>query len=118
MNHFDKKPIELPSIDVSTYEFSMEAQKEMRTILFFGKALNINSKEEIQVVKKSRRPDIPVWERSSLTIDQAAVYCGVGKDKLRELTDREDCPFVLWVGSKRLIRRKKLDEYLDKAFSI
>ena len=44
--------------------------------------------------------------------------CGVGKDKLRELTDREDCPFVLWVGSKRLIRRKKLDEYLDKAFSI
>ena len=38
--------------------------------------------------------------------------CGVGKDKLRELTDREDCPFVLWVGSKRLIRRKKLDEYL------
>lgn len=72
----------VPSIDVSNYEFSMEAQKEMRTVLYFRKGLNINSKEDTQVVKKSRRPDIPVWERSSLTIDQAAVYCGVGKDKL------------------------------------
>ena len=65
-----------------------------------------------------KRPKIPVWERSSLTIDEAAEYSGVGRTRLRELTDREDCPFVLWVGSKRLIRRKKLDEYLDKVDSI
>ena len=65
-----------------------------------------------------KRPKIPVWERSSLSIDEAAEYSGVGSARLRELTDREDCPFVLWVGSKRLIRRKKLDEYLDKVFSI
>ena len=50
-------------------------------------------------------PKIPVWERSSLSIDEAAEYSGVGRTRLRELTDREDCPFVLWVGSKRLIRR-------------
>ncbi len=65
-----------------------------------------------------KRPKIPIWERSSLTIDEAAEYSGVGRTRLRELTDREDCPFVLWVGSKRLIRRKKLDEYLDKVDSI
>ncbi len=65
-----------------------------------------------------KRPKIPVWERSSLSIDEAAEYSGVGRTRLRELTDREDCPFVLWVGSKRLIRRKKLDEYLDKVDSI
>ena len=65
-----------------------------------------------------KRPQIPVWERSSLSIDEAAEYSGVGRARLRELTDREDCPFVLWVGSKRLIRRKKLDEYLDKVDSI
>ncbi len=68
--------------------------------------------------KSLHRQEVPVWERSGLTIDQAALYSGVGRDKLRELSDREDCPFVLWVGSKRLIRRKQLDEYLDKAFSI
>lgn len=67
---------------------------------------------------KQRHSEIPIWERSSLTIDEAAEYSGVGRTRLRLLTDREDCPFVLWVGSKRLIRRKKLDEYLDKVFSI
>lgn len=118
MNYFAKKPIELPAIDVRNYEFSMEAQEKTETILYFRQGLSITSIEENQAIRKNRRPDIPVWEKSSLTIDQAAVYCGVGKDKLRELTDREDCPFVLWIGSKRLIRRKKLDEYLDKAFSI
>ena len=61
---------------------------------------------------------IPIWEKMALTIDEAAEYSGVGRTRLRELTDREDCPFVLWVGSKRLIRRKKLDEYLDKVDSI
>lgn len=118
MYSFQKKPIELPAIDIGNYEFCMEAQKEMRTILYFRKGLSITTKEETQVVRKYRRPDIPVWEKSSLTIDEAAVYSGVGRDKIRELTDREDCPFVLWIGSKRLIRRKRFDDYLDKAFSI
>lgn len=39
-------------------------------------------------------------------------------DKLRELSDREDCEFVLWNGTKRLIKRKKLDEFLERAYSI
>ena len=30
----------------------------------------------------------------------------------------ERCQFVLWIGSKRLIKRRRLDEYLDKAYSI
>ena len=118
MYNLAEKPIELPVLDVSKYEFSMEAQKETRTILYFRKGLDIKAAEENQVVKKSRRPDIPFWEKSSLTIDEASVYSGVGRDKLREMTDREDCPFVLWIGSKRLIRRKRFDDYLDKAFSI
>ena len=45
-------------------------------------------------------------------------YSGIGADKLRELSDREDCEFVLWNGTKRLIKRKKLDEFLERAYSI
>lgn len=50
--------------------------------------------------------------------EQAEVYSGIGADKLRELSDREDCEFVLWNGTKRLIKRKKLDEFLERAYSI
>ena len=62
--------------------------------------------------------EIPIWEKSNLTIDEAAAYSGIGRDKLRELSDDDHCAFVLWVGAKRLIKRKKLDEYTEKMYSI
>lgn len=61
---------------------------------------------------------IPIWKKSNLTVEEAAAYCGIGSRKLREMSDSEFCPFVLWNGSKRLIKRRKLDEYLDNAYSI
>ena len=65
---------------------------------------------------KSRQ--VPIWEKSNLTLEEAAAYSGVGINKLRSLSDHERCQFVLWIGSKRLIKRRRLDEYLDKAYSI
>ncbi|MBQ8247795.1 MAG: excisionase family DNA-binding protein [Lachnospiraceae bacterium] len=62
--------------------------------------------------------EVPIWEKSNLTLEEAAAYFNIGVCKLRELTNDDDCKFVLWVGEKRLIKRKKLDEYIDKAFSI
>lgn len=61
---------------------------------------------------------VPIWLKSNLTLEEAAAYSGVGRNKLRQLSDDDKCPFVLWVGSKRLIKRKKLDEYLGQMFSI
>lgn len=61
---------------------------------------------------------VPLWEKMLLTINEASDYTGIGRHKLRELTDNEDCDFVLWVGSKKLLKRKKLEEFIEKAFSI
>ena len=61
---------------------------------------------------------VPIWEKSNLTLEEAAAYFGIGICKLREISDEDNCPFVLWVGSKRLIKRKQLDEYLVKMYSI
>ena len=66
----------------------------------------------------AKRIEVPVWEKSTLTLDEAAAYSGIGKNKLRTLSDKEDCNFVLWIGSKRLIKREMLDEYIREAFSI
>lgn len=62
--------------------------------------------------------EVPIWEKSNLTLEEAAAYSGIGINKLRKLIDREDCRFVLWNGSKRLIKRKGLDEYTEKMYSI
>ncbi|MBO4867436.1 MAG: excisionase family DNA-binding protein [Ruminococcus sp.] len=61
---------------------------------------------------------VPLWEKSNLTIEEAAEYSNIGQNKLRELTADENCRFVLWVGSKRLIKRKLFDEYIAAAYSI
>ena len=52
------------------------------------------------------RKEVPIWEKSNLTLEEAAVYSGIGINKLRKMTDREDCTFVLWIGTKRLIKRR------------
>lgn len=62
--------------------------------------------------------EIPIWEKSNLMLEEAAAYSGIGVNKLRRLTDSEQCQFVLWNGAKRLIKRKKLDEFTEKMYSI
>lgn len=52
------------------------------------------------------KSQVPIWQKSNLTIEEAAEYSGIGRNKLRQLSDDEKCPFVLWVGSKRLIKRR------------
>lgn len=61
---------------------------------------------------------VPIWKKSNLTLQEAAQYSGIGINKPRQLSETEDCPFVLWNGSKRLIKRQELDKYINKAYSI
>lgn len=62
--------------------------------------------------------EVPIWEKSNLTLEEAAAYSGIGKNKLREISDRKGCRFVLWVGNKRLIKRKELDKFTSESFSL
>ncbi|MCI6812970.1 MAG: excisionase [Lachnospiraceae bacterium] len=64
------------------------------------------------------KKEVPIWEKSNLTLEEAAAYFGIGINKLRELTNDKSCKFVIWCGSKRLIKRKILEEYLEKTFSL
>ena len=62
--------------------------------------------------------EVPIWEKSNLTLEEAAAYSGIGINKLRDLTNVEQCDFVLWVGNKRLIKRRLFDKYIEGEFSI
>ncbi len=62
--------------------------------------------------------EVPIWEKSNLTLEEAAAYSGIGINKLREISNDEKCKFVLWIGNKRLIKRKPFDAYIEQAYSI
>ena len=62
--------------------------------------------------------EVPICEKSNLTPEEAAAYSGIGINKLRKISGSESCPFVLWIGTKRLIKREQLDEYISRMYSI
>ena len=61
---------------------------------------------------------VPIWEKLNLTMEEAAAYSNIGINKIREISNDDNCPFVLRVGNKRLIKRRKFDEFVEKQFSI
>ena len=58
--------------------------------------------------------EVPIWEKSNLTLEEAAAYSGIGTGKLREITNERGCNFVLFIGTKRLIKRRLLAAYIEK----
>lgn len=58
--------------------------------------------------------DIPVWEKYTLTIDEAAQYFGVGTNKLRRLAELNNtADWRLENGNRTLIKRKQFERYID-----
>jgi hypothetical protein len=62
--------------------------------------------------------EVPVWEKANLTLEEAAAYSNIGINRLREISDEQNCPFVLWIGSKRLIKRKPFEAFLARSYSL
>lgn len=63
--------------------------------------------------------EIPVWEKYTLTIEEAAAYFRIGENKLRRIiSEHPDVDFVLWNGTRAQIKRKKFEEYVDKLSAI
>ncbi len=65
-----------------------------------------------------KKIEVPVWEKSNLTLEEAAQYFNIGMNKIRDLTNEDRCPFVLWIGSRRLVKRVKFEEYLNNQYSV
>ena len=62
--------------------------------------------------------NIPLWEKQNLTLEEASAYSNRGINKLRDISNADNCPFVLWIGNKRLLKRKQFDTYIANAYSL
>ena len=57
--------------------------------------------------------EVPIWEKVALTIEEAAALSNIGINKIDELAKNPRCPFVLYIGRKKLIKRKEFEEYIS-----
>ena len=75
-------------------------------------------KKEMDVLLKNKVAEVPIWVKTNLTLEETAAYSGIGINRIREISNNENCPFVLWVGNKRMIKRRLFDEYIERQYSI
>ena len=62
---------------------------------------------------------VPLWEKYTFTVDEAAVYFRVGENKIRKIvTEQPDADFVLWNGNRPQIKRKKFEDFIDKTNTV
>jgi excisionase family DNA binding protein len=61
---------------------------------------------------------LSICDKAYLTLEEATEYFNIGINKLREMTNDKNCPYVIWNGTKRLIKRRKFEAYLDNVFTI
>ena len=62
--------------------------------------------------------NIPIWEKLTLTVDEASEYSNIGICKINELAKQPNCPFVLYVGRKKLIKRKEFETYISNVLEL
>ena len=63
--------------------------------------------------------EIPVWEKYTLSIEEAAAYFRIGENKLRKIiSENQDADYVLWNGNRPQIKRKKFEKLIDDLSTI
>ena len=71
--------------------------------------LNINVKDEIRV---------PIHLKMTLTIKEAAEYSNIGINKIDSMLKQPNCSFVLYVGTRKLVKRREFEEFVHRELSI
>ena len=66
-----------------------------------------------------KQTDIPIWERYTLTIEEASKYFRIGENKLRRLADEnKNADWLIVNGNRIQIKRKQFEKIIDKLDAI
>ena len=60
----------------------------------------------------------PLYRKVLLTVKEASEYTNIGQNKISKLLRTPNCPFVLFVGSKKLVKRKELENFISSRVEV
>lgn len=61
---------------------------------------------------------VPVSQKVALTVNEAAAYSNIGINKINSMLRTPNCPFVLFVGNKKLVKRKEFEKFISEKIAI
>ena len=61
---------------------------------------------------------VPFLLKMTLTAREAAEYSNIGINKIDSMLRTPNCPFVLFVGTKKLVKRREFEQYISRTMAI
>ena len=61
---------------------------------------------------------VPIHLKITLTIKEASEYSNIGINKIDNMLRSPNCPFVLFVGTKKLVKRKAFEQFITEKLII
>jgi hypothetical protein len=56
---------------------------------------------------------VPIHLKMLLSIKEAAEYSNIGINKIDSMLRSPGCPFALYVGTKKLVKRKAFEDFIN-----
>lgn len=65
-------------------------------------------------MENTKTEHIPIYRKMTLTIREAAEYSNIGINKIDAMLKQPGCPFVLYIGTRKLVKRKEFEKYISE----
>jgi len=62
--------------------------------------------------------NVPINLKLALTIKEAAEYSNIGINKIDSMLRSPNCPFVLYIGTKKLVKRREFEQFISQKIAI
>lgn len=67
----------------------------------------------------SKTSEVPIWEKYTLSVEEAAAYFRIGEGKLRQLIEADkSAKFLFWNGNRVQIKRELFERFVDELEAI
>ena len=66
----------------------------------------------------NQKVNVPIYEKAALTIEEAAEYSNIGQNRLIALLKEPRCTLVLYVGKKKLVKRREFEQFISRSVQI
>jgi excisionase family DNA binding protein len=84
-----------------------------------GRLRNIQKGSQLPMSNQNQQvTPLPIDRKLLLSIREAAEYSNIGINKIDEMLKLPNCPFVLFVGTKKLVKRKAFEEFIEGKVAI
>lgn len=121
LSSFDLKHVFLKLIFNLSYIISIEVHHKMNRRCDVAMSRTLQKEECAKLLNifegglrmSEAKTPVPIYHKIALTVKEAAELSNIGMNKIDSMLRQPNCPFVLFVGTKKLVKRKEFEQFIS-----